>query len=335
MANNSNSNGPLQLGILSTAKIARGFVQAVLGSKLVHIASVASRSQTTADAFAAEFKLPRAYGSYEAMLADPAIAAVYIALPNSLHEAWTVKALNAGKHVLCEKPLVRGAARAKALFDLARSKNLVLLEAFPYAFQPQTQQVLQAVQSQSIGQVVAVQTSFGFTVADPNNVRFDPLLDGGAVMDAGCYCISFVRQIMGERGQVEFAKAQWTDRGVDIMMQASLRFSGNRYAQIMCNMNSSPVRQATILASQGAIQTDFVNHTDDRPSYFDLKQGAGWDDHFSPQTYEHVNGFVAEAEAFANMIQTRDWSAVDHWASVSEDTAGMLDDILNFASPNI
>jgi predicted dehydrogenase len=322
---------PLALGILSTARIARGFCQGVQPSKLVTLAAVASRTRTAADQFASEFNLPKAYSSYAAMLADPAIDAVYIALPNSMHEHWSMQALSAGKHVLCEKPLVRGAQRARTLFEYAKSQGLFLVEAFPYWFQQQSQLAIQKVQRNEIGAVRAVQASFGFHLTNSIDVRLDPALDGGALMDTGCYCLSFIRQIMGERGTVSYAKAQMTPSGVDLMMQANLAFSGNRWAQVFCNMNSAPHRHASIIGSQGVIQTDFVNHTSDRPSYLNIKQGTDWDSHLTPISYTQANGFFAEAEAFANLIAKADWAAAQHWASISEDTAGMLDDIFSGA----
>jgi predicted dehydrogenase len=187
------------------------------------------------------------------------------------------------------------------------------------------------IRRNEIGTIRAVQASFGFQLADSSDVRLDPTLDGGSLMDTGCYCLSFIRQIMGERGTVSFAKAHMTPSGVDLMMQANLAFSGDRWAQVFCNMNSAPHRHASIIGSQGVIQTDFVNHTHNRPSYLQIKQGTDWDSHLAPISYNQANGFFAEAEAFANLIAKADWAAAQHWASISADTAGMLDDILTAA----
>ena len=164
---------PLRLGILGCANIARQFARDVAPSRLVRIAAVASRDAAKAAAFAAEFGIARTHGSYDALLADGELDAVYIPLPNSLHAQWAVRAAQHGRHVLCEKPLAMNLAEARAMFDAARQHGVMLLEAYPWWFQPQTAALLGLLQGGAIGTVRLVQATFGFTLRDPagTNIR--------------------------------------------------------------------------------------------------------------------------------------------------------------------
>ena len=158
---------PLRIGILGCANIARAFARDVADSPAVQVVAVASRTQATADAFARSQGIPRALGSYEALLADPAVDAIYLPLPNSLHADWAIAAAAHGKHVLCEKPLALGLAQAQAMFAAAKQQGVMLLEAYPYWFQPQTGDMLALLRSGAIGTVRSVQASFGFKLASP------------------------------------------------------------------------------------------------------------------------------------------------------------------------
>jgi predicted dehydrogenase len=155
---------------------------------------VASRSQDKADAFAGAHTIDRAYGRYQSLLEDENIDAVYVSLPNSMHHEWTIKALKAGKHVLCEKPLASNAKQAVEMFDTATSCDRLLVEAFMYRSHPQTHAIIQKIKQGAIGRVLLVRTSFCYcTQRIADNIRFDASLDGGALMDIGCYCIDFAR----------------------------------------------------------------------------------------------------------------------------------------------
>jgi D-xylose 1-dehydrogenase (NADP+, D-xylono-1,5-lactone-forming) len=190
---------PLRIGILGAANIARAFIAAVKPSQLVTLVGVASRDLSKAKAFATETGLAKAYGSYEALLADTDIDAVYNPLPNALHAVWSIKALAAGKHVLCEKPLAAGGAEARQMFAAARTADRHLVEAYPYLAQAQTQTVRELVRSGAIGRIKLVRATFGVPFSDPSNIRLSAALAGGALMDAGSYAVSFVRAIMGVR----------------------------------------------------------------------------------------------------------------------------------------
>ena len=189
---------PLQLGILSTSN----FFQKKIGipiqkSPKIKIAAIASRSEEKAKQVAGKFGIPKGYGSYEALLADKNIEAVYIPMPNHLHAEWIRKAADAGKHILCEKPIALNAKEAKESIDYAHSKGVKVMEAFMYRFHPQWQHVKELIAMQEIGKVIAVHCFFGYNNTDPNNIRNIKEAGGGAILDIGCYAVSSSRFVMG------------------------------------------------------------------------------------------------------------------------------------------
>ncbi len=323
---------PLRLGILSTANIARGFVPALNDSTLIRVDAVASRAHDKADAFANEFAIVARHASYEALLADAAIDAVYIPLPNSLHLPWVKKAIAAGKHVLCEKPLALNLSETRAMFAAAEAKGVALLEAFPYMFQPQTQLVISLVESGRIGAVESMQAAFGFHITDPANIRFDPALGGGALLDAGCYAVSFVRLVMGLNPARVTANARLHASGVDEAVVATLEYADGRFAQISCSMGTGVHRHALIAGTHGVIDTDFLNNTSiEAPGSLLLREGKGWGLPFVAQTFARGSGFRFEAEAFARYVIERDWETLKKWQRISLDNAATLDAIAESA----
>src|ERR1051326_8331481 len=190
---------PLRLGVMGSGGVARRFIAAVKPSNRVTIAAVASRDAAKARAFAGETGVAGAHGSYEALLADPKIDAVYVALPNSLHAEWAIKAAEAGKHVLCEKPVSINAAEAKAMFAAARKAGVHLVEAYPFMAQQQTVALRQFVKEGALGRLELIQASFGFLVPEPaSNVRLIADLGGGARYDAASYPLSVIRLVAQE-----------------------------------------------------------------------------------------------------------------------------------------
>ena len=218
----------MRLGLLSTANINR----ALLGAEPegVEIAAVASRDGARAQAYAQEHGIARSHGSYEALLADDGIDAVYISLPNGLHHEWTLKAIEAGKHVLCEKPYSRRAAEAAEAWDAAARSGLVLMEAFMWRHHPQAAVARSLVEDGAIGRLSLVRATFSFALHEPGNVRLAPDLDGGALMDVGCYCVSGARLLAGEPEQV-FGEQVLGESGVDLSFYGTLRFPGDVVAQ--------------------------------------------------------------------------------------------------------
>jgi D-xylose 1-dehydrogenase (NADP+, D-xylono-1,5-lactone-forming) len=223
-------------GILSTAAINNAILGGAAESAAVDVIAVASRDEERARSYASEHGLERSYGSYEALLADPDVEAVYISLPNRLHAEWTLQALDAGKHVLVEKPFSRHADQVEEAFDRADAAGLILSEGFMWRHHPQTRRVTELIDSGVIGRVRVVRTAFAFDLATERgtgDTRFDPGLDGGALMDVGCYCISGLRLVAGEP---ERARGEQTagPSGVDVVFTGALAFADEVLGHFDC-----------------------------------------------------------------------------------------------------
>ncbi|MBV8988044.1 MAG: Gfo/Idh/MocA family oxidoreductase [Solirubrobacterales bacterium] len=242
----------IKWGIMSTARINRLFLAGARQARGVEIAAVASREQSSARRFADEQQIARAYGSYEALLADPEIEAVYISLPNSLHIEWTRRALIAGKHVLCEKPLSRRAAEVVSAFDLAGQRERLLMEAFMYRHHPQTRRLQELVGAGAVGRVRLIRGSFSFFAGDAGNIRLNAALDGGALMDVGCYCVSGARLIAGEPERVSAEQALGSGR-VDVVFTGVMRFGDDVLAHFDAGL-ALPIREELeIVGERGAL----------------------------------------------------------------------------------
>jgi D-xylose 1-dehydrogenase (NADP+, D-xylono-1,5-lactone-forming) len=226
---------PLRLGLLSTARINRRILPPARDSELVEVVAVASRDGGRGTAYAEQNGIARAHEGYEALLADPEVDAVYIPLPNSLHIEWTKRALEAGKHVLCEKPLTDEPDDAEALFDLAERRGLVLAEGFMYRHNPQTRRVEELVREGAIGRLQLVRTSFSFPVEGAENIRLDPALDGGSLLDLGTYCVSGARLLAGEPESV-LGRQAIGPTGVDDLFTGSLVFPEGVHSVFDCGL---------------------------------------------------------------------------------------------------
>jgi len=302
---------PLRIGILGTARIARSFVEGVKPSTRVLVTAVASRDAVKARAFAQQAGLERHFASYEGLLADRDIDAVYIPLPNSLHAEWSIRAARAGKHVLCEKPLSTTAEEARAMFETARRHGVHVVEGYPYRAQPQTLKMRELLSAGVIGDVQLIQASFGFTLGAGENIRLSPQLGGGALMDIGTYPVSLARMIAKQRPARVHAVAEWSMSGVDRALGATLSFASGLFAQVTCSFNTCVHRQAMIAGSNGMIQTTFLNHTlGPAQAVLQLRVGTGKDAVDSIVATSAVNGFLAEAESFARLVEygPAEWS---------------------------
>ena len=246
---------PLRLGILSTARINRRIVPAARKSGRVDVVAVAGRDPARAEAHAREHEIERHLGSYDALLGDKHVDAVYIPLPNSLHVEWSRRALEAGKHVLCEKPLTDRPEDAAALFDLAEREGLVLAEAFMYRHNPQTLRLAELVGSGAIGRLQLVRTSFSFLVQGEANIRLDPGLDGGSVLDLGCYCVSGARLLAGEPETV-YGRQVLGPTGVDDLFTAVLTFPGGVHAVVDCGLRLPFRATLEAVGSEGSVFVD-------------------------------------------------------------------------------
>jgi D-xylose 1-dehydrogenase (NADP+, D-xylono-1,5-lactone-forming) len=242
-------------GIVSTANINRLFLSGARESDDLEILAVASREQARADEYARQNQIERAYGSYEQLLADPDIDAVYISLPNSLHIDSTIIALEAGKHVLCEKPLSRHSAEVVRAFDVAERNDRLLMEAFMYRHNPQTRRLSELVAEQAVGRVRMIRAVFGFVTNDPTNVRLSAALDGGALMDVGCYCVSGARLIAGEPERVSGEQALGgQDDGVDVAFAGIMRFKDDVTAHFDAGLALASQDLLEVVGDEGTIR---------------------------------------------------------------------------------
>ncbi|HZL36980.1 MAG TPA: Gfo/Idh/MocA family oxidoreductase [Tepidisphaeraceae bacterium] len=245
----------LRFGILGTGNIARQFAAGFSSARRSIVNAVGSRSAGSARDFAAAHPIPTAVGSYEELLASRDIDAVYVSLPNSMHHEWTIKALRAGKHVLCEKPFAANTGQALEMFKVAATEGRVLTEAFMYRSHPLTHAVQQAVAGGMIGEPRLIRTSFCFRVSRTSgNIRFDPALAGGALMDVGCYCVNFSRMIAGAEPAAAYGMGQLHAGGVDEIAAGVLQFPGDLTASFTCGMNVQADNSAFICGTEGYIQ---------------------------------------------------------------------------------
>ena len=242
----------LRLGLLSTAKINGAVLAGAALTDAVDVVAVASRDEPRAQAYAAEHGIPRSHGSYEALLADPDVDAVYVSLPNSLHVEWSVRALEAGKHVLCEKPLTRRASDATAAFDAAERAGRVLAEAFMWRHHPQALRLQELVREGAVGEVRMVRAAFSFTSVREGDVRLQAALDGGALMDVGCYCVSGMRFAAGEPVRVSGRQLAGGD-GVDVRFTGTAEFAGGALGSFDCGLDLPRRAELEIIGTDGVL----------------------------------------------------------------------------------
>lgn len=228
--------GPVRWGLLSTARINRAILEGARESERTEVVAVASRDRARADAYARERGLERAYGSYEELLEDDAVEVVYNSLPNSLHVEWSIRALEAGKHVLCEKPLDRRVEAVERAFDAADRNERLLMEAFMYRHHPQTQRAAELVRGGAIGELRQLRSVFSWMLTNEADVRMLPELDGGALMDLGCYCLSMQRLLAGEP-ELVFGRQRLGGGGVDVAFVAVLQFPGDVFGEFRCGFD--------------------------------------------------------------------------------------------------
>jgi predicted dehydrogenase len=241
-------------GVLSTANIGRwAVIPAIQRAANSELLAVGGRDIAKAKAFATELGIPQFYGSYEELLADPQVEAVYIPLPNSMHCAWAIRAAEAGKHILCEKPLALDAAECAAMEQAARQHGVLLMEAFMYRFHPQTARVQELVRAGAVGAPRLISAAFTFRVGNPANIRLRPELGGGALMDVGCYCVNVARTMFEAEPVEAQAFAVWGQSGVDEQLVAGLRFSDDRYAQFDCALTLARREHYQVVGSDGWI----------------------------------------------------------------------------------
>ena len=239
-------------GVISTARINRLVLEGAAQSDAVDVVAVGSRNLARGEKFAREHGIETVHGSYEALLEDDSVEAVYIPLPNSMHVDWSVRALDAGKHVLCEKPLSRRPEEVERAFDAARAADRLLMEAFMWRHNPQTFRVSELIAEGAIGEVRLVRASFSFHLEDPTNVRMLPDLDGGSLMDVGCYCVSGSRLFAGGEPERAFSTAV-TRNGVDVRFAGTLAFAGDVLATFDCGFDVTGRHDLEVVGTEGSL----------------------------------------------------------------------------------
>ena len=242
-------------GIISTADINRKVIPGAHASPKVDLVAVASRDQARADEYAREWEIGRAYGSYDALLADPDVEAVYISLPNNLHVEWSIKSLEAGKHVLVEKPFSRNPADVEAAFDTADRVGRLLSEAFMYRHNPQTKRAKQLVDDGAIGELRLVRAAFSYSLYDESNIRLRTDLEGGALMDVGCYTVSGSRLFAGEPERVH-GEAWFGPTGTDWVFGGLLRFPDDVVATFDCGTAMPERDELEAIGSEASLFLD-------------------------------------------------------------------------------
>jgi len=301
-----NTDRELRWGILSTANIGRRkVVPAIQKARRCRVVAVASRDLDSARAYAAELGIPRALGSYEALLADPEIDAVYIPLPNHLHERWVTAAAAAGKHVLCEKPLGMNGDEAQRMADACADAGVVLLEAFMYRLHPSWVAVRDLVASGRIGRLSSIQSWFGYSNDDPANIRNIAEYGGGALYDIGCYCINVARVLFADEPlDVKSHIERDSVSGVDTLTSAILTFDGGT-AAFTVSTRTEPDQRVHIYGTHGRISIGIpFNIPPDRPT--EVYVTAGGDPPVAPNTeiltFPTMDQYTAQAEEFAAAV---------------------------------
>ena len=281
-------------GIMGTGMIATKVAPLIAAAKDTQIVAVGSRKLETAQTFAAKLKISRAHGSYEALLADPEVDAIYLTLPNSLHAEWTIKAAQAGKHILCEKPIAVTVEELDAMVAAAQKNGVVLMEAFMYRCHPATLRIKQLVQEGAIGKVRLIRATFCYNWYALQNVRYSLPLMGGAMMDVGCYCLNFARYIAGaEPIEAKATALIGPESRVDETIGCTVKFPNDVLAILLAGMRNSTPSGAEVWGDGGQIITAAPWFPDAKRTVFSVTKGK--------QTYEEIienggNEYTLEAE---------------------------------------
>jgi len=288
-------------GVLSTAKIGiKAVIPAMQLGQYCDVVAIASRKLERAQAAARQLGIPKAYGSYEELLADPDTDAVYIPLPNHLHVPWSIKALNAGKHVLCEKPIGLNAAQAEELLAAAKKHpKLKVMEAFMYRRHPQWQRARQLVVEGSIGKLRTIQSFFSYYNADPGNIRNTAEVGGGGLMDIGCYCISLSRFIFGAEPQRVCGIMEYDPRFKTDRLTSGILDFGDGTATFTCSTQLVPYQRVNIFGTEGRVEIEIpFNALPDRPCKMWHHHGA----EIEEIALEVCNQYTIQGDLFSQAV---------------------------------
>jgi predicted dehydrogenase len=295
----------MNFGVLSTANIGRAAVIPAIQGTDHDVLAIASRDADRAEAFAAETGIPRSYGSYDELLADSDLDAVYNPLPNALHAEWTRKAADENLHVLCEKPLAVDAEEARAVGEYCGERGVTLMEAFMYRYHPRTERALEIVREE-LGELRSVKATFQFPMADPDDVRLDPDLAGGSLMDVGCYAVSAARLFLGEPDRAYATTDDAGSHGVDTKLAGVLEYeraSGRdgATAEVSCGFETSDAQFYRVEAEDGWLEA--------REAFVPRDEGGveleyEVDGRRVVETFDSTDQYRREVEHFADCVES-------------------------------
>ncbi|MDY6817264.1 MAG: Gfo/Idh/MocA family oxidoreductase [Halobacteriales archaeon] len=289
----------MRFGILSTAGIGRAAVIPAINDSDHEVAAIASRDIDRAEAVAAEFDIPTAYGSYEALLDDERLDAVYNPLPNSLHAEWTKRAADAGLAILCEKPLAVDADEARSMATYCADRDVTLMEAFMYRYHPRTERA-HTIAREELDDIRAVEATFQFPVSDPENIRLDPDLAGGSLMDVGCYAINAARLFLGEPIRVYASLTDARNCGVETQHSGLLEYDDGVVARVSSSLDTPDTQRYRIEATNGWLEAEdaFVPRDDDGTT---LRYSV--DGREVVESFEPTDQYRLEVNHFADCVE--------------------------------
>ena len=295
------SSSPICIGVLGAAAIVpMALTNPARSMPEVQVLAIAARDPKRAHAFARKHHIPRVHPTYSDLLSDPEIDAIYNPLPNSLHAEWTIRALRAGKHVLCEKPFASNAHEAEQMARAAQQTGLVLSEAFAYRYHPLTSRVKEIVSNGQLGTIRHIEAQFCFLLPSTNNIRFNYELAGGALMDCGCYPVSLIRYLAEAEPTVKRAQAHLFTPNVDSIMTADLEFPDRRTAHLVCDLRSPKLFRSLLNVEGDAGKLQVINPY--HPHWFNWLRLRGR--HISQSEYVRgENAYALQLRAFIRAIR--------------------------------
>jgi predicted dehydrogenase len=295
------SSSPVRIGVLGAAAIVpMALTNPARSVPETQVIAIAARDPKRAQAFARKHRIPRVHQTYLDLFADPEIDAIYNPLPNNLHAEWTIRALKAGKHVLCEKPFASNAREAEDMARVARETGLVLSEAFAYRYHPLTTRLKEIISDGELGKIEHIEAHFCFLLPQPNNIRFKYELAGGALMDCGCYPVSLIRHLAEAEPTVERAEASLFAPEVDRKMTADLSFTDGRTAHLECDMLSPRLFRSTLKVNGEAGTLRVINPY--HPHWFNWLAVRGRKGPYS-KWIRGENTYALQLRAFLNAIR--------------------------------
>ena len=294
----------IRWGVLSTAQIAKtAIIPAIRSLNNCVVAAVASRSLEKAESFASELDIPKAYGTYEELLADPEIDAIYNPLPISMHHEWTLKCAQANKPVLCEKPFAFTAKEAKEMIHVFSDKKLLLAEALMYRYHPLTQKFVSMVKEGAIGNIHNVQSNFHVQIPNPDDIRFKKDTGGGALLDLGCYCVSVIRQITNEEPIEVTAFEKLNEEGVDVSFSGIMKFPSGVLGLFDCNLTSQFSCGYSVVGSEGKLEVNWGGMVPWPEEIFKIRYWKG--EEYNEIEVPAANHYALMVEDFSNALLNR------------------------------